>query len=65
MVLFTFGLFLMVIVLQNRTVVNAVNQLIVLSLMCIYFSRGLKALISRWFIIIWSTSIILGLEIAY
>ena len=65
MVLITFGLFLTIVIFQKRTVLNAINQLIVLSLMCIYFARGLKALIKMWFILIWSTSIILVMEIAY
>jgi hypothetical protein len=65
MVLITFGLFLTIVIFQKRTVLNAINQLIVLSLMCIYFARGLKVLINMWFILIWSTSIILVMEIAY
>ena len=65
MVLITFGLFLTIVIFQKRTVLNAINQLIVLSLMCIYFARGLKVLINTWFILIWSTSIILVMEIAY
>lgn len=45
--------------------VNAINQLVVLALMGIYYVRGLKALINKWYILIASTSIILVLEIAY
>ena len=65
MVIITFATFLFIIVLQQRTIVNAINQLIVLSLICIYYARGLKELINKWYILIASTSIILVLEIAY
>jgi len=65
MVLITFGLFLTIIIIQKRTILNAINQLIVLSLMCVYFARGLKVLIDYWFILVMSTSIILVMEITY
>ena len=65
MVMVTFATFLLTIVLQQRTIVNAINQLIVLSLIGVYYSRGLKELIKKWYILIASTSIVLVLEIAY
>ena len=65
MVWVSFTFFLMIIILQERTIINGMNQLILLSLICIYYSRGLKSLISVWYILITSTSVTLCSEIAF
>lgn len=65
MVMFAFTGFLILITLQQRTIINACNQLIVLVLICIYYARGLESLISKWSVLIASTSLSLLLIIVY
>lgn len=55
----------MILILQQRTIINGTNQLILLSLICIYYSRGLKSLLTWWYVLITSTSIALVSEIAF
>jgi hypothetical protein len=65
MVMFAFTGFLILITLQQRTIINAGNQLIVLFLICIYYARGLESLIRKWSVLIASTSLSLLLLIVY
>lgn len=55
----------MVILLQQRTVINAISQLLLLILICFYYANGLESLISKWSFMITYTSVILVLEIVY
>lgn len=65
MVMLAFAFFLFLIVLQQRTIINAANQLIVLILICVYYAKGLKSLIIKWEVLIASSSLSLLLEIIY
>jgi hypothetical protein len=61
----TFGAYLSILVFQHRTFINGLQQLLVLALVCVYYTGGLASLISRWQLLIASSAIVLCLEIVY
>lgn len=50
-VILTFLTYLIIICLIEDSILNLVTLIIVLTLLCIYMHRGLKPLLSRWFIL--------------
>jgi len=65
LVIFSFSLYLLLLVFIQQSLINAISQAIVLSLLCIYMSKGLIVLVEYWGILIFYQAFVLMSQIMF
>ena len=64
-VLIAFSLFLVIIILLPRTLINGLSQTLILVLLCVYLAHGIKTLLKYWQFLIYYQAFVLVILVMY